>query len=199
MCGCVEWAFWPSRELDLGDDDKTYPVFVQSHVFEMLQKRAGHIFYGDGLKARLHYCLVFALCYANIQLRRDGAFLVEYYFGKYKIGYLLARKQDDLILVETFLFLTMDGTPEGDELLKQLRLKRADKEYQGLDDLRTFVSTDLAVDTELVEIFTKCGCGHLFELGKALRDEQIPEEFASRFLAPGYAAGIRKYLRMKSA
>ena len=45
---------------------------------------------------------------------------------------------EDSVLIHTFLFLTMDGTPEGTELWRQLRLSRGDKAYLGLDDIVTF-------------------------------------------------------------
>jgi hypothetical protein len=37
---------------------------------------------------------------------------VEYWLNMHKIGYLLARRGDKAVMVHTFLFLTMDGTPE---------------------------------------------------------------------------------------
>ncbi len=188
MLNDVDWTEWPSTALGEKNDDRKYPVFIQRHVFERLYDRAGQIFYGEGFEAAMQYHLALALWDPKIHPRDDGSLLVEFHMGKYKLGYLVARKMDDLILVETFLFLTMDGTPEGNQLWKQLRLRRADKQLQGLDKLGTFVCTDVALDPALVELFTKCGCGHLFQMRTDLSVDQ--------FVA-GYAADIRKYLRLK--
>jgi hypothetical protein len=185
----VEWTEWRSSTLGLKDEDKVYPVFVQRHVLERLKERGGQVFV-KSFEGHLHFRLAISLRNPIIHsnLRNDGAFLVEYHLGKYKIGYLVVRKLDDLILVESFLFLTMDGTPEGIQLKKQLRLDRSGKEYTGLDDLWTFLGTDLALDPDLVKLFEKCGCGHLFEMSKDLRINKFD---------PGYAADIRKYLKLK--
>jgi hypothetical protein len=187
--GGVEWTEWQSLTLGLKDEVRVYPVFVQRHVLERLKERGGHVF-SKGIEGYLHFCLAMSLQHTKLHANlRNGEFLVEYHLGKYKIGYLVARKLGDLVLVETFLFLTMDGTPEGIQLKEQLKLDRAGKEYIGLGDLWTFLGTDLALDPELVERFEKCGCGHLFKMGEDLRINR---------LEPGYAAEIRKYLRMKA-
>ena len=187
----VEWAEWPSSVLGMESEEKTYPVYVQRHVLERLYDRGGDGFYGKGLESGLQYFLSESLCDPKIHSgkRNDGTFLVEYHLLNLKIGYLVARKLDDLILVETFLFLTMDGTPEGIELKKQLKLERAGKQYTGLDRLWTFMCTDLALDPDLVEILTKCNCGDLFKMRELFR--------VDRFRI-GDAADIRKYLRLKT-
>ena len=85
----------------------------------------------------------------------------------------------------TFLFLTMDGTPEGQNLWEKLRLSKRDKQYTGLDRLSTYVLSDMKDDPELAAVFEDCGCAHLFSMTE--------EELTDRQLR-GSAADVRKYL-----
>ncbi len=95
---------------------------------------------------------------------------------------------DDKVVVRTFLFLTMDGTPEGARLRSQLRLRRDDKEYLELDTFYAFVHSDLKQDPDLVRVLSECGCGQLFEVPMGA---SVDEEMK------GYAAEVRKFLRME--
>src|SRR5207253_1733261 len=90
--------------------------------------------------------------------------LVEYWLNAHKLGYLVAQRLDGAVLIDTFLFLTMDGTPEGDLLHRKLKLRRPDKEQLGLDRIQTFLLSDIQGDKELVEMLADCGCGHLFQM-----------------------------------
>ena len=125
----VTWIEWSSSALGLKHEDRTYPVFVQRHALRTYLDRVGQVFCGDQLEGRLQDALALSLIDPEIRQRADGTFLAEYHLSKYKLGYVVARKLDDLILIETFLFLTMDGTPEGIELKKQWKLERAGKEF----------------------------------------------------------------------
>jgi hypothetical protein len=83
----------------------------------------------------------------------------------------------------------MNGTPEGDQLWKHLRLGLEDKKHTGLDDLTVFLASDLVQDPDLIKLLDKCGCGHLFKFGKS---------FDVSELSVGYAADIRKHLGLAS-
>jgi hypothetical protein len=89
----------------------------------------------------------------------------------YRVGYWCVRFDGQQFVADTFLFLTMEGTPEGDQLWRKLRMRRADRERTDLDKLPTFVASDIREDTELVDILTDCGCGDLFKLADALQTE----------------------------
>jgi hypothetical protein len=70
-------------------------------------------------------------------------------------------------------------------LWKQLRLRRQDKEFLGLDKLKTFLTTDVRSDPTILAILEKCNCAHLCSLAKV--------DFA---LEPGYADNIKRYLNL---
>lgn len=117
--------------------------------------------------------------------QRSDEFLVEYRLYQYVLGYFPVRRLEDKILVKTFLFLTMDGTPQHKLLYDKLRLMRHEKEAMQLDTLNLFLTTDINSDPVLREVFGECGCGHLFDMAK-------PElrERARR----GFAEDLRNYL-----
>ena len=117
-----------------------------------------------------------------------GEYLIEYWFFDYKLGYFVAEVVEQSILVTTFLFLTMQGTPEAISLFEHLRLRRPDIEQLGLDSLGNYLFTDLQKDSELVSMLEACGCGHLLKLA---RPETQPDWQSS------YARDVRKYLGMK--
>jgi hypothetical protein len=84
----------------------------------------------------------------------------------HKLGYFAIEKVDELFLAKTFLFLTMQGTPEAGALYKLLRLKRLDVEHLGLDSLNSFLSDDLRADHELVSVLEECGFGGLLQMAR---------------------------------
>lgn len=84
--------------------------------------------------------------------------------GRARVGYLVARRLSDKIVITTILFLTMQGTPEAQRLAKELRLHGLDIEYNRLDSLSGFLNTDLSKDAKLAHVFEEVGCGDLLRL-----------------------------------
>lgn len=80
----------------------------------------------------------------------------------------------------------MNGTPEGQKLWEQLKLRKDDKKFLSLDRLQTFLLSDIQHDVELRQILDNCGCGGIFEM---LRNPLPLERCMS-----GYADGMRKFL-----
>ena len=184
----VDWVEWRLSEIGIAGEDKSYPVFVQSHALEQLYSRMSCLLHGESL---LHDCLWRSLKKPTIAQggRQPEQFLVEYHLRGFKLGYIVVSRCEDAFLVDTFLFLTMNGTPEGDQLWKKLRLTRDDKRHLGLDRIDVFLGTDIQADPMLVTILDACGCGHLFRFLK-----NPPKD-----LARGYADEMRRYLRLDSS
>lgn len=101
--------------------------------------------------------------------------------------HLVVQQLPDKVLVKTFLFLTMQGTPEARKLRQRSKLCRPDIEYNRLDKLETYAFTDLRQDADLVRIINECGCGSLLDVLDALQlvDFQFPL---------GYARELKEYL-----
>ncbi len=174
------WVSWPGEILGTSGPSEGYPVYIQRHALDRLGERLqplGH----DTVQFSLHWSLDNP---AIIRCRDDDTYLIEYRLGNNVLaGYLTARRLCDKVVITTFLFLTMQGTPEARRLAERLRLRRPDMEHNGLDRLAGFINTDLARDPDLAQVFKESGCQGLLEIAC--------EEFSTR---PVKAAGLRAYL-----
>jgi hypothetical protein len=125
----------------------------------------------------------------KITMLAGNEFLVDYLAGKHKLGYFVGTLVDDKIVIRTFLFLTMQGTPEARQLRQKLAMARPDIEYTKLDQLSTLLESDIATDPDLRRLLGDCGCGCLLDLANnQLRDR----------LKQGYAAQLKRYLRLSN-
>ena len=89
---------------------------------------------------------------------------------------------------KTFLFITMQGTPEARRLWEELKLRRPDVEYYQLDRPETFLLSDLVLDPDLSAALGKCGLDHLLA--------NRPMEFQWPF-EKKCAQSLQKYLGWK--
>ncbi len=160
-------------------------VYVSRHALERLCGREGRFPCGDSQLGAVHFWVWESLYSPSLIRRPSGEWYAELKLNGYKLGYFPLTVVNDKVIARTFLFLTMDDTPEGDALRARLALERADKKYLGLDDLTTFTHSDVREDPLLVEVLTECGCGHLFEYA---------EKYAAGHIGKGYAEDIRRYV-----
>lgn len=116
--------------------------------------------------------------------------MVSFYLLGMKLGYFIVEAREGIVTIRTFLFLTNDGTPEGDKLRKHLGLAQEDKQYTGLDRLSTFLLSDIRKDQELCEVLHKTGCGVLLDadLQRMARAGKVQQTRS--------AASIRRYLML---
>lgn len=177
----VRWASWNPSKLGRTAPPQEYPVYAQSHALRQLHQRVNL----PRMAAYLEYWLYHSLAEPLIVERQGENLLVEYRIREHRIGYLVVTPLADVVAVRTFLFLTMERTPEARLLHKQLRLQRSDVEWLGLCNLEAFTQTDLKADAVVRPLMEACGCGHLFNLGDA---EYAPHPKA-------LAAEVRRYLR----
>lgn len=180
----IKWIEWNGSEIEKYPG-KQYPVFIQSHALDQLFNRVPKTENEDWFA---HDDLMLSLLNPKIVKKNGDEFLIEYRWLSCKLGYLTAIVIDDCVLITTFLFLTMDGTPEGALIREKLRLERPDKEHLELDKIETFLHTDMKDDPEIVKLLSGCGCGHLFSLPLV----PTPKEH----IKSGYADGIRDFLEL---
>jgi hypothetical protein len=178
----VKWVDVPAFLFGIGDSGN-YPVYVQSHAIRHLHERVN--IGDDGI---VHDAMWQSFSSPKVTRNHSGEYLIEYRLLNYKLGYFVAEVVEQLILVTTFLFLTMQGTPEAISLFDRLRLRRLDIEQLGLDSLGNYLFTDLQKDSELVSILEACGCAHLIKLVG-------PETQLD--LKSSYARDVRRYFGMK--
>jgi hypothetical protein len=177
------WNDWDASVFPDALAGGPYPVFVQQHAIDQLEKRMAG--YADA--HLLHGWASRSLREPVIRRLQGGSYLVEFRVEGRKLGYFVAAWCDGVILVRTFLFLTMSSTPEAQLLWEQCKLKRWDIDYLNLDQWSTFAALSREKDAGLIELFTECGCGDLF----------LPP-LTDMTMAAGraVAAGIRDYLRL---
>jgi hypothetical protein len=185
--GC---AFGPGSKLPSWDGDvlggekqREYPVYTQAHAIEQFRERVPLTDY----EREDRYSLLDSLEQPKLIAETTGEYLVEFRFGGRRLGYFVAVKLADRVVLKTFLFLTMQGTPESEKLRQRLKLHRSDIEHIELDKLETFLMGDIQGDPQLVRILEACGCGPLLALRNPDSLSQAVKECA---------ADIRKYLRI---
>jgi hypothetical protein len=136
-------------------------VFLQSHALKNLRERIPVAGWSPGL---LDFWAYESLRNPNLVQTGPAEWLVVFHVDGIRLGYFTAVEVDGRILVTTFLFLTMRGTPQG-MLIRELLGLRADQvEWLRMDSLPYFTRSDVAQDGELRKVLTICGCGHLFDI-----------------------------------
>ncbi|SIO63336.1 hypothetical protein SAMN05444166_7316 [Singulisphaera sp. GP187] len=174
--GEITWISWDGQVLGL-DTSSQFPVYIQSHAITQAYRRLGVV----ASDRSLHYLLVKALRHPQVTPGRDGHLLVDVRLGEYLVGYLVAERIADKVLVKTFLLITMRGTPEGEKLHRRLRMSRADLEYLELDNFAKLAFTDLLKDDVIAEIFRECGFEGLLALAHSEHPFKICGGIANQF------------------
>lgn len=112
---------------------REYPIYVQNHAIEALEKR---------IDTKNISILLFhlAFCLEKPELRYyEGKYLLTYRItNNTKVGYFVCSFVSGCLVLRTFLFITYDGTPEGDLISVKLELDKQSKTYMGLDKHSTF-------------------------------------------------------------
>jgi hypothetical protein len=166
---CRSWGYdgitaisWNCSELGIESARQELPVFIEKHAITRLEERLPIA----GMRSRVHTLMVESLHFPVVTRRGPDNYLVEVNLCGHRVGYLAAKVLPDLVLIRTFLFLTMQGTPEADRLRDKLGLSRTDVERYKLDHFWTLTATNIADDPLLARLLTECGCGHLLSFLK---------------------------------
>ncbi|HNO77024.1 MAG TPA: hypothetical protein PKN33_03105 [Phycisphaerae bacterium] len=178
-----QWLRWDPRALGLKRPAGEHPVLLTSHALRQYEKRVP--FYRDS--DPIHDSIMLSLYEPIVVSPSNDRLMVAHEIWDRRFGYWCFRFDGQQFVADTFLFLTMDGTPEGDRLRKHLKLERADRERLMLDTLDSFLASDIRNDNELVLILTNCGCGHLFEFARKADFEILitgSAEYARQFIGP---------------
>ncbi len=146
-------------ESKLPKGKKMLPVYVQSHALHRIEERLDAL--GKGLgQTYLYYSLEKPVIVKNCEGRK----LIEYRYNGFKLGYLVADIIGEILVIRTFLFVTMDSTPEGKILQEALGLEAVDKQYLAIDRLSTFLNSDIADHPDVKAHFVNAGCEDLFNI-----------------------------------
>ena len=189
----VGWNNWvPNLRMDYADikteDIGLMPglklqAYIQNHAIDRLYERM------DGMnEGCLSYGIYDSLKNLKVCHNKKGDLLIEYKLFGVKTGYLIADVVEGQILLRTFLFLTNNGTPEGERLHKNTGIMKEDKIYLAIDKMSTFFNSDIATTPRVKQIFIDAGCESLFKVnkwayfGKANQNQQHLSELVSNYL-----------------
>lgn len=112
-------------------------IYIQSHVLHRFKERVD-IFEAPARNLLLHFSLT---VHQQVVVSDKHIFLPCFLDG-FPIGYFTFFVQDDDIVLNTFIPLVSDITPEGKKLQKLLPLGKEDTIYLGMDKLSFFVKID---------------------------------------------------------
>jgi hypothetical protein len=181
-----EGVDWGSVELDCGKDLSSetpgdfLPVYIQPHTLQRMKERLDE----PKIWKLFSYSIFHSLKNGRGIDTGGPDFLVPFVMGTppIKLGYLVVTKLSTMFVIRTFLFLTMEGTPEGDKLRWVMRWRRADRDYYKLDCLSTFLNTDL-IDSE---VFSQClvegGLEDFVDWLRSYRRDRVIRPFAGELI-----------------
>ncbi|PRD56299.1 hypothetical protein [Sphingobacterium gobiense] len=145
------------------ENEIALPLYAQQHALDRFEERA--------LFPRGYVQTFLGFIFSQDQPRtvvRKRHILLECCIGPFKVGYFVVSLHEDKWLIRTFLFLTNEGTPEGNKLKKLTQLERLDTKYLMLDRMHAFLTYDISGDRDLRKIFTKSGCESILEYADEL-------------------------------
>lgn len=157
----IEWVSLKPSVLNIDSPFAEIPlkVFIQSHALQRLAERIDCFWIG-----LLHLNMYVSLRNPKVFYDSKDNLLIEYRFFDTKAGYFRVDIVDGVIVLRTFLFVTNNGTPEGQMLEKNTGLQKLDKKYLAIDKLSTFMSSDIGDNQEVRKIFIDAGCSCLLDL-----------------------------------
>ncbi|MFC2138245.1 hypothetical protein ACFLTE_08730 [Bacteroidota bacterium] len=151
-------------------------VYIQSHAIDRLVERI------DSINPGAAQLFLYISLLEPVIIHHNNTILIEYRVDVNKAGYMVMNIINSMAVIRTFLFLTNNGTPEGQKLEQLSGLKKIDKQYLAIDKLSTFQVSDLADNKELRELFEEAGCGSLFKIDYKSTDfEDISLNLAAKF------------------
>jgi hypothetical protein len=151
---------WNCRKYGIEGPNIELPVYISVHAILRLHQRLPLY----GYEWCLHGILYNSLARPVFFPQDVDEYLVEVRMGGLRVGYFVAKILPHAIVIKTFLFLTMTGTPEGQALRDKLGMSRGKVEEYKLDDFFTLIGSDIVHDPLLSKIMNDCGCGHLLSM-----------------------------------
>ncbi|MBB5440620.1 hypothetical protein HDC92_004323 [Pedobacter sp. AK017] len=160
ILGGVKWiSIAPSKVGFFNSSMATCPIYIQRHALNRIEERLGLL---DGI---IQEAITESLLADNCNWQRfNEKTLVPLHILNKKVGYLVISYNDNKIIIRSFLFLTNNGTPEGNRLSKLTKLAPQDKKYLDMDTLSGFAGFNFSSDPELAALFRQSGCEDLLKL-----------------------------------
>ncbi len=158
--------------LGLADKSSDTPIdiYIQQHAINRMNERLDCL-----SNAEIVMMLDVSFRTPVVLYIGDRCYLIEYRIGDSKIGYMLGEYVEGILLLKTFLFVTSNGTPEGQKLNELYGLGKLDKKYLMLDKLSSYIRSDIGNNEKLKSLFEQIGCAGLLNI-----EEDVQRLAASR-------------------
>ena len=166
--------------------DLPLEVYIQSHALQRLWERIDvYTFY------LVQLSMLISILNPVIVRTGKNTGLIEYKINGHKYGYLVCEYINGDILIKTFLFLTNNGTPEGQKLNELSGLNKDDKKYLAIDRISSFIASDIEKNESLKKLFIESGCESLLHAAEHLNFEK------ERLRAYDSTALIAEYIKQE--
>lgn len=156
----------------------TLPVYIQNHALHRFAQRLDCF-------DNYYQNQVFSYSFMNprvITAINGQQLIVAKDFRCNNIGYFPFVKQDDAVLILSFLPLASPITPEGVVLQKELGIEFNDFRFIGLDKLSYFVKTNFETIPKLKKALKKSNMWHLTEYSIKEINEKKEDRIIKNFL-----------------
>ncbi len=137
------------------EDGMKFSLFFQAHALRRLEERL------DTLPKRGLPNRIILISEDPRLILYKGTYLLRYNIYNTALGYFICEFIDDIVVAKTFLFISQDGTPEGDALSKKLSIERGGKQHLNLTKLSHFSCSDIREDATMLSILKECKLDHL--------------------------------------
>jgi len=180
------WKFFNVKPSLLGFNtlsiDIPLELYISTHAFDRLQER---INITPGI---MHQILLLTFLEPQISHRWNGnESHVDFRLSDEKVGYLVVKLHGSKLVIHTFLFLTNNGTFEGEKLGRLVNIVKEDKKYLEIDNLPAFNAYHIGENEKLSQLFKDAGCGSLLKMGHL-------QEFTANQIADKNADSILRYM-----
>lgn len=140
------------------------PLYFQRHAIDRLRERMDCM-----SEFQIFESLLDSFTKPEAIKITGSKFLISYYVDGIKLGYFVLLVNEGIAVVKTFLFLTNDGTPEGNLLNSKLQMSKYEKQHFSLDKLSAFYYSDIDQDQIIKSILKQSGCQKLIGIKSKLK------------------------------
>jgi len=156
-----EWIQLEKEDLPqiMRKDYQFYSLYMQAHAINRMTERLDLL---D--RESINYTIWQCTASNTNFITYKHLILLPVNVHQIRIGYFVIDMVDDMLIIKTFLFITHNCTPEGDQLKELSGLGKRDISYWKIDRLSTFVNLDEEKHPELLQLFTNAGMKNLAQL-----------------------------------
>jgi hypothetical protein len=140
-----------------GEANESLPVYISGHALDRIRERLDDKWVGMMAMFSIYFSLDKPICCPLPDA--SGDMLIELWVKdpEMKLGYFVASRVRNEIIIKTFLFITMYQTPEGYKLYRRLRMARPDYDFHRLENYSTLARSDITTHPTLRPIWIDCG------------------------------------------